>query len=364
MRRLLPLVALVLAGCGDDFFEVRTKGLEPAPQVWAYHPTLGDPALNVAYLDSIPLDSEGDFTVFFGDGSKWSGNVNVDTGAFDVTLELPAGYFLESVRDAGTLGFTSDLYIVSADWRQTRSYLDASETIFDMDFTIASLEMEFHARNAGDGTRIDGTITESFTQYVIEETWELEDDYRDHVETLYSKTGAYAIRQTWTRDEIGTDPNPDREAEFLIRADYSGDGTLIWNYDHGIRLTYDITQETNGATRYDFVYEDPATSFTDGQGHYDFAASYDGTGEYTEIYEDASELRNDYLFFYDGSTDVTFRFDSPATTASPDVDGATHYQADGSGNGSWQRYDALGGIVESCTYDFDSAGSITNLACS
>jgi hypothetical protein len=61
---------------------------------------------------------------------------------------------------------------------------------------------------------------------------------------------------------------------------------------------------------------------------------------------------------------VTFRFESPETPASPDVDGVTHYEADGSGDGSWQRYDASGGVVESCAYEFDSAGSITALVCS
>lgn len=366
MRKTYLASAIALAattGCGDDFFEVKTKGLEPAPQVSAFHQTLGDPALNVSYLDDVPLDSDGDFTLSFSDGSEWSGNVNVATGAFDVTLELPTGYFLVSVRDAGTLVFDENTRVIGADWRQTRSYLDGSQTVYDMDFTIGGSKMLFHARDAARGTVVDGTITETFSLLRIEETWSLENEYRDDVTTTYYKGGNVYVDQQWQRDEIGTKPAPDRTGNFRLRADYSGYGVLTWHYDHGITAEYRITQDSNGAARYDIEYEDPATDFLDGSGVYELDASYDGTGYYVERYEDGSELRNDYAFHFDGSTDALFRFEDPSTAASPDVDGDTHYAPDGSGEGSWQRYDASGGVAESCEYTFDSAGTITSLSC-
>ncbi len=363
MRRYLPVMAAALAGCGDDFFDVRTKGLEPAPQVSAFHQTLGDPAINVSYLDDAPVDSSGDFAVMFSDGSQWSGNVNLGSGAFDVLLELPAGYFLVSVRDAGTLVLNESQRVTGAEWLQTRTYVDGSRVEWEMRFTIAGSKMDFHARNLADGTLVDGTVTETFAKLAIDETWRLENEYRDEVSTSYYNFGDAFVDQDWTRNEIGTNSNPDREGTFLLRSDFSGYGRLTWHYDHGIEARYDITQDSNGAATYTLSYDDPATSFVDGQGVYQLDASYNGTGYYDESYEDGSSLENDYVFFFDGSTDSTFRFEDPSTPASPDVDGDTHYEPDGSGDGSWQRYDAAGGVAESCQYTFDSGGSITSLAC-
>ena len=362
MRALLLSFAL-LAGCGEeivsDIIAVPSRPADPAP-VSSFRETLSEAAIELSYVGAL-IEADGTVDAEFSDGSSWVGFVDVESGEFDLLYTLPAGYSLISIHDQGA--FALDGYtILGADYRETWTYI-GTEARYEIDVTLDGAEMLLDATDLDRGTDVRGLTRFLPVSVVIDETWDLENGYVEDIQTAYFESGEVVVEQTWTRDERSTDVSPDRQGRFEFREDGSGEGRLLWFYDHGITARYEIQQASDGSAIGTLRYEDPGTEVSpDGLGTYAFARNGSGSGEYVESYDDGSELVIQEDYSANGSYDEVFTFDDAATSFTPDADGTTHTRSDGSGDGLWRRYDA-GGIEETCEFTFDTAGVTQSLSC-
>src|SRR5438309_5653013 len=108
---LFCVAAAFAAACGQDLTAVKGKLVDSAPEGSAYRSTFGDDALYyVVDLESVTTDSSGHFAQVdppgWPYGTTRSGNIDHASGAFDVVLTLPPGFFYTKVHDFGTLTFS------------------------------------------------------------------------------------------------------------------------------------------------------------------------------------------------------------------------------------------------------------------
>ena len=360
--RALALLAFsaALAGCGDDIIAVKGKIADPAPQVGTFHTVFIIHAYDIASLGQVQTTPNGDFTINYSDGSRFSGNVNRSIGIFTVKLTQPGAFTFE-IDDTGHLDFDGQGNVTHANYIERRRHTDGSEASWNTDFVAGSTTLSLDAREHG-GTHVVSLGTDSSSKLRVDETWSLASIFQEQVSTTYNFSGG--VQQNWTRDDIATAVNPDRTANFNLAADGSGSGSLVWNYDHGISQTYQITLAADGSYDSVITYEDPGTTVSpDGQGTFHVDATYVGSGTYVEKYDDGSRLDIAEMYEIDGSTRDDFTFDDASTAFTPDLEGGNVYFYDGSGNGFWKTHNAVG-IAETCTYDFDAAGTISNISCS
>lgn len=362
LRLLAPLACALLFGCADDavsdIVSVPVRPPEPTP-VTAFRSTLGEAAFTLTYIGNL-IQDDGTVDAVFPDGSTLEGFVDVDTGDFELLLELPAGYFLVSVRDEGRFLLDGG-YIVGAEYREDYTYIDSTEARWAIDFTLDQ-SMELNAKDVDRGTRVYCFMRFLQDRITFAETWDLDNGYHEDISTTYRDVDPY-VSQDWVRDESATAVSPDRAGSLDFAEDGSGVGRLDWYYDHGITSLYEIVQEADGDATATLVYEDPATTVSpDGDGTYAFEQDNSGSGDYVERYDDGSEFVSVESYGYDGSENETFEFDDAATSWAPDVDGSSFTGSDGSGNGAWSRYDA-GGVTETCEYEFDTSGTIQQIDC-
>jgi len=370
MRRSNEILALAaalcaclpMAGCGNDIIAVNGKLADPAPEVSALHAVLGSHALDIAYLENIPTNPNGDFSVSYSDGSTFHGNVNHATGNFDVTLDISYSYNTK-IHDVGRLALFGGS-VSGATYAETFFYADSSIRSWDDQFTLSGPTLHLHAYEHGrDVTVVSDTTMNSFRVDFVE-TWDKPSTFHEDVQTSSYTTGTgEALHQSWYRDDLATDVSPDRSANFTLYSDGSGSGQLTWFYDHGIYYAYDISLASDGSQDETVVFEDPGTQVSpDGSGTFHFNANLSGTGDYTERYDDGSRMHLLETFATTGSEVVDYTFDDAATAFTPDLDGHQDIHSDGSGSGDWNVHDATG-ISETCTYDFDTTGSVANLSC-
>ena len=360
---LLAASAAALPGCGEDlvsdFVAVPARPPEATP-VSAFRSTLGEAALSLSFIGPL-IESDGSVNAFFSDGSHLTGFVDVQTGEFDLLLELPNGYYLVEVSDIGRFDLDGG-YIVGASYREEYRYISGAEARWDVEFDFQGNGMDLDARDVDRDTRVhcDGRFFSG--RILLDETWDLENGYHEDISTVYQNVDPY-VEQDWVRDEHATAVGPDRSGHFEFAEDGSGEGRFEWYYDHGITSVYEILYEADGDATATLVYEDPGTAVSpDGEGSYAFEQDYSGTGQYTERYDDGSVLTADDVYYSNDSFDETFAFDDASTTWSPDADGESQTAADGSGTGVWRRYDA-DGVAETCEYEYDSAGVIGDIDC-
>ena len=363
-RRYLTAAVLALAlGCGDeivsDIVSVPARPPEPTA-VTAFRSTLGESAFTLTLVGNI-IESDGTVDAVFSDGSTVQGNVDVDTGEFDLLTEMPSGYFLVSVHDFGRFLLDGG-YILGADYREEYTYADDAEARWDMSLDVDYPRMELDSRDLDRGTHVRCSVLILENRVSFSETWDLENGYHEDIATVYRDVDPY-VSQDWVRDEFATAVKPDRAGKLDFAEDGSGTGRLDWYYDHGITSVYEIVQDASGNATATLVYEDPGTDVTpDGEGTYSFAANNSGSGDYTESYDDGSQFHSIDDYNVNGSTDETFTFDDAATPWEPDVDGLSSTAPDGAGTGAWSRYDA-DGVTETCEYEFDTAGAIQQIDC-
>lgn len=363
-RLALALAICVLApGCGDevvsDIVSVPARPPEPTP-VSAFRSTLGEAALNLAFIGEY-IESDGSVNVSFSDGSQLSGSVDVNTGDFDLMLDLPAGYHLVSVHDVGNFRLDGE-YITGAEYREDYTYLSGAEARWEISIVIGG-GMELEAVDVDRGTRVHCDVFFLAGRTTFTETWDLENGYHEDITTEYRDSDPF-FTQAWVRDEIATAASPDRTGNIELGADGSGEGRLEWFYDHGITSVYEVLQEADGDATATLVYEDPATNVSpDGNGTYSFQRDNSGEGTYTERYDDGSVFEENEVYGYDDSVSESFTFDDAGTSWAPDVDGTSYTAPDGSGSGAWSRYDASG-VTETCEYELDTAGAISEIDCS
>lgn len=362
MRLLtLAVAAIALSACVDDITAANGRIADPTPQAGTFHTVFAENAINIANLDTVSTAPNGDFQITYSDGSTFSGNVNRATGAFDVKLLLP-GFFNDEIDDTGTLALNGQGLITAADYVELRHYADGRQDTWDVHFDLAGAMLTVDARERTRGTRVHSVSRSTSNGLFIDETWTLAATFEEQVSTRYS-IGSVNIAQQWTRDDLATDASPDRTASFTIYQDGSGDGTLVWNYDHGITQKFGLVLNTDGSYTETLVFEDPGTTVSpDGQGTFAINASYAGNGNYVERYDDGSRLDIAETYNLNGSERDDFTFDDASTTFAPDLDGHNVYQYDRSGNGEYHKH-AADGSFETCDYDFDPAGTITNLVC-
>jgi hypothetical protein len=373
-RRISLLVtAAGLAACGGDLTAVKGKVVDPAPEGSAFRSTFGDDALYyVVDLEGVTTTSSGHFTQNdppgWPSGTYRTGTLDRATGAFDVVLTLPDGYFYTQVRDAGTLGFTGPA-IVSASYEEDRHDVTGHVSRYDAGFEISGVTLTLHAKNLDDGVLIDSSVGTFPDRLAVIEQHRLENVYREDIASTYwNAAGMPYLQQQWSRDELATAVSPDSTGDFTINTDGSGSGSLRYNFDHDIYQVYTVDQAADGSYTSTVLYEDPGTPISpDGSGVFHIAADFSGNGTYTESYVDGAGAvsgvrQEDYVYVRDGSTLESFRFDDVATAYDPDTDGDTTYEYDGSGTGEWRRHDATG-VIQTCQYSFDSAGSILELSC-
>lgn len=366
MFRRLALTTLTLGaltGCGEelvsDIVAVPARPPEATP-VTAFRATLGEAAIQLAYVGSY-IDENGDVDLLFTDGSTLTGHVNVSTGEFVLDLEIPGGYYLTSVHDEGAFDIVGG-YIVGASYREEYTYISGTQARWEIDWTIGG-SMELDARDIDRGTKVHCLTRFLGESTRFDETWDLENGYHEDITTIYRDVDPY-VEQTWLRDELATAVNPDRTGQLEFAQDGSGEGRLVWLYDHGITNVYEIVQEADGDATATLVYEDPGTDVTpDGEGTYFFEQDNSGEGTYLERYDDGSEFFATDEYGNDDSVNEVYTFDDAATPWTLDLDGGTYTNPDGSGFGTWNRHDA-DGPVESCSYEFDSAGTIFRIDCS
>jgi hypothetical protein len=363
LRRLAILLCVLALGCGDevvsDIVSVPARPPEPTP-VSAFRSTLGESAVSLAFVGEY-IESDGSVNVLFSDGSRLSGNVDVDTGEFDLLLELPAGYHLVSVHDAGTFDLSGS-YITGAEYREDYTYLSGTEARWEISLTFDA-RMILEAKDIDRGTRVHSEARFLEGRTTFTETWDLANGYHEDIRTEYRDSDPF-LTQEWVRDELATGVSPDRTGSISLGDDGSGEGRLEWFYDNQITSVYEILQEADGDATATLVYEDPDTLVTpDGIGTYSFEQDNSGEGTYTESYDDGSELTEVDVYGYDDSVTETFTFDDAGTSWSPDVDGTSYLAPDGSGNGEWRRYDSAG-VIETCEYELDTAGAISHIDCS
>ncbi len=351
---------LSAGGCGDDLLDVNGRMVDPAPQISALEETVSGRALIFFDLSG----KDGEFEETREDGSVWSGTVDRDTGAFSTYQEFPTGEYLESIEAQGYVSFNGAGDVYAADFVDWRSYADDTAEGYETVFWVEDGRVRLEATDRDRGTRVAGEITPLIDHLRIEEERKLSSVYLEEiVTTYYGESSDIALEQAWTRDDFATEVVPDRAAEFVIEKDFSGGGQLRWYFDHGIYQVYEVALNSEGGYDSTLVYEDPGTEVEpDGLGSYHFAADYSGDGVYDQSYEDGSTLHVDYEFSVLGETDSVYRFDEVQTGFAPDIDGQIHYAPFGSGYGQWTRYDA-DGPVESCVYDFDAAGVVTEMTC-
>lgn len=364
-RAALPLLAVLaagMAGCAEDLTAVNGRRTGPAPEISVFRDTIGDDALaTVSFLAEVP---DGDFSYTYGDGSTLEGTIDRATGAFDIVQTLPAGYYLVEVRDTGVMEETGG-FIARAEYREVQTFVSGAVTRYDVEVEVGNSQLDVRARDLDRGIAIEGVV-DSIPSVAVRfvETWSLRDVFIEEIETRYYASGdSRYLRQSWNRDELATAVKPDRTGEFTLNDDGSGAGDLVRYYDHQITSRYAITLATDGTQQSVLTFEDPGTTVSpDGVGIYDYAADYSGSGFYNESYDDGSQLYSEYAFFVDESSDELFRFDDASTSWAPDADGETGYEPDGSGTGTWRRYDATG-VIETCAYAFDTAGEVLSLTC-
>lgn len=364
-RLALPCLAaltLGLTACAEDLTAVKGRRTGPAPEISVFRDTIGDDALaTVSFLAEVP---DGDFSYSYSDGSTLEGTIDRNTGAFDILQQLPAGYYLVTVRDTGTME-ESGGYISRAVYREEQTFVSGAATRYDVEVDVGYSQLDVHARDLDRGIVIDGVV-DSIPSVAVRfvENWSLRDVFVEVIDTRYYASGdTRYLRQSWNRDELATAVQPDRTGDFTLNDDGSGAGDLVRYYDNDITSRYAITLETSGRQYSALTFEDPGTAVSpDGLGVYDYAADYSGTGYYNESYDDGSQLYSEYVFNVDESSDELFRFDDASTAFQPDADGDTAYKADGSGTGTWRRYDATG-VIETCAYSFDTAGKVLSLDC-
>ena len=358
---LLLLLAALAAGCGDDIIAVKGRVADTAPQAGSFHSVFGTHAFDLLDLPQV-TDASGNFSVTYGDGTTFSGHLDATTGAFSATLALTQS-FTTTITDEGTLTLLAG-QVVSAKYLETRDFADGTDAHLDCGFTWDGSTLHLDARERERGLVISSDTTSFSSELQLDEVFTLPATFVEHVSTVYGfQSAGYAVSQQWDRDDLATDVAPDRTASFQLKADGSGSGSELFQYDLGITQTFVITISTNGAYTSSVTFEDPGTAVSpDAQGIFSVDPNYVGSGTWVARYDDGSRESILEQYYLDGSVSDDFTFDDASTTFTPDLEGRNFFYYDGSGYGFWNIHGPAG-VIATCTYSFDIAGAVSGLAC-
>ncbi len=152
----LATLALGLSACAEDLTAVKGRRTGPAPEISVFRDTIGDDALaTVSFLAEVP---DGDFSYTYSDGSTLEGTIDRATGAFDILQELPAGYYLVSVRDTGTMEEDGSGFISRAVYREEQTFVSGAATRYDVEVDVGNSQLDVHARDLDRGIVIEGVV--------------------------------------------------------------------------------------------------------------------------------------------------------------------------------------------------------------
>lgn len=266
-----------------------------------------------------------------------------DDGSFVTEFSCEPGGGMASFRNEGTI----DPNTGDGTYDQVLVYEDGSEYAYH--FVVDTLEDG--VTQIYDGVDDAGTRS-SHSTYVynedgssqVEETWTTP-------EGNYTIEGTYLADGAWEGTTIFDDPatpqSPDYNYEELRGADGTSSQVVHLNSE-GSSTDYNYSVNIDGSSRYDFTTDlDDTLVDPDFEGAYHYAADGSGEGSYTEAFDDGSSMIVTDVIRSDGTAQESWSFDDISTDQPVDQEGVLEFAADGSAEGTVTTH-VLAGESQTC----------------
>jgi hypothetical protein len=274
------------------------------------------------------------------------------TGEFRYQYDCPVG---GDIASSVTVGKDDG----QGNGHYTTTYLmrDGSAEVWESDYTVGADGASQHV----DSTSDDGqTLSGDYQFGTGGITWahEVWTGAEGTSVSDYVTTPDGTSTGTSVFDDPSTEVSPDWTSEFTYGADGSYTTTSTGTYEQWAVVTTVIGQP-DGSVEYLYTYDDPSTAVSpDFEGQASLKADGSGEGDWMGSYDDGSVSSGFDVYAVDGTVHETWTWDDPATTPSPDQEGSTTYQPDGSAAGTVTEH-AADGSSATCPFTMSAVGEVT-----
>lgn len=313
-------------------------------------PTKRVQALEAPSVDDAAADVDANAeSICLGDGELTREEYNPD-GSFVTEYSCEAGGGIESFRNEGTI----DPLTGDGEYDQVIVYEDGTDSRYH--FVLDTLE---DGSQVYDGSSEDGSSTSHSVYVPLEDGSSQANESWSTPDGDYLIEGIYFTDGSWDGTTIFDDPATAANPDYVVDEIRSADGSSIQDVStlgDGYTTEYTYRVNVDGSIRYDFSTDLTDTLVSpDFDGSYHYEADGSGTGSYVEAFDDGSSMLVTDEIRSDGSLRESWSFDDISTEAPVDQEGTIEFAVDGSGEGTVTTH-VVGGEAQTCQVHISADG--------